>query len=142
MLAAGFVGPLAAQESSSLAGQWLVPDGDGVIEIGPCGPSLCGWIVGMSLDSPDEPIPRDVYGRSQCGLQILTMRPEDGAWRGTIMDPRDGAVWRAEMWLGEDGNLRLRGYLGIPLFGRTQTWTPFRGRILAECRMPARAAGD
>jgi len=95
----------------------------------------------MALDSPDEPIPRDVYGRSQCGLQILTMRPDGEVWRGTIMDPRDGAVWRAEMWLGQDGNLRLRGYLGIPLLGRTQTWTPFTGRILADCRMPLPAPG-
>ncbi|HWX48196.1 MAG TPA: DUF2147 domain-containing protein [Roseomonas sp.] len=135
-LAVGPQGPALAVEGGGLpTGQWLTEDGSGVIEIRPCGPSLCGRIIGMALDGPEEPVPRDVHGRSQCGLQILEMRADEGKWRGRITNPRDGAAWRAEMWLGEDGSLRLRGYLGIPLFGQTQVWTPFRGRILAECRM-------
>jgi len=38
---------------------------------------------------------------------------------GTIMDPEDGKIYKAEVW-PEDGNLKVRGYLGI--FYRTQTW--------------------
>ena len=38
---------------------------------------------------------------------------------GTILDPEDGKVYKAELWL-EDGKLKVRGYLGM--FYRTQTW--------------------
>ena len=38
---------------------------------------------------------------------------------GTIMDPEDGKVYKAEVW-PEDGKLKVRGYLGP--FYRTQTW--------------------
>jgi len=38
---------------------------------------------------------------------------------GTILDPEDGKVYKAELWI-EDGKLKVRGYLGM--FYRTQTW--------------------
>jgi uncharacterized protein (DUF2147 family) len=38
---------------------------------------------------------------------------------GTIMDPEDGKIYKAEVW-PEDGKLKVRGYLGP--FYRTQTW--------------------
>jgi uncharacterized protein (DUF2147 family) len=38
---------------------------------------------------------------------------------GTIMDPEDGKVYKAELWT-EEGKLKVRGYLGP--FYKTQTW--------------------
>ena len=38
---------------------------------------------------------------------------------GTILDPDDGKVYKAEVWT-DDGKLKVRGYLGV--FYRTQTW--------------------
>jgi uncharacterized protein (DUF2147 family) len=38
---------------------------------------------------------------------------------GTILDPADGKVHKAEVW-PEDGKLKVRGYVG-PLY-KTQTW--------------------
>src|SRR5262245_19175565 len=42
---------------------------------------------------------------------------------GTIMDPRDGSVYRAKMKISPDGQtLDVRGYLLVDILGRTQTW--------------------
>jgi uncharacterized protein (DUF2147 family) len=59
------------------------------------------------------------------GLVVMRhVRFEDGEYRGgTILDPDTGAIYRCKLKL-EDGGARLvvRGFVGIALFGRSQTW--------------------
>jgi uncharacterized protein (DUF2147 family) len=59
------------------------------------------------------------------GLVIMrNVKFEDGEYRGgTILDPDTGAIYRCKIKL-EDGGARLvvRGFIGIALFGRSQTW--------------------
>lgn len=59
------------------------------------------------------------------GMQILwNMRPDGDEWSGgQILDPETGKTYRAQMKLADGGRkLVLRGYIGLPLFGRSQTW--------------------
>ena len=126
----------SATPTTSPAGTWLTANGHGVIAIAQCGDALCGRIVGIDRE-PTEPMPTDVHGRSQCGLTIITNeRPTgDGTWLGEITDPRDGSTYQAKLWLDEDGNLRLRGFIGIPMLGSTQIWRKFTGHLTADCAL-------
>ena len=123
-----------ASAAPSAQGTWQIENGRGVVAIAPCGDALCGRIVGIDRE-PGIPLPTDINGRSQCGLTIITdMLPsDDGAWSGRITDPRSGAVYRAKLWVDEQGNLNLRGYVGIPLFGMTQVWHRYTGSLTSAC---------
>lgn len=43
---------------------------------------------------------------------------------GEILDPENGKIYKCKIKLSEDGNkLEVRGFIGVSLFGRSQTWT-------------------
>lgn len=117
-------------------GAWTTQNGDAVIAIGWCGTSLCGRIVGIRR-APGAEIPTDIHGRSQCGRTIITdVTPsQDSPWSARITDPRDGTQYQAEFWVDERDRLHLRGFIGIPLLGRTEIWRRFTGRLAPECVM-------
>lgn len=62
------------------------------------------------------------------GMTIIrNVRRSEGManrWEGgDILDPENGKVYRVRLTPSADGRrLDVRGYLGAPLFGRTQTW--------------------
>ncbi|HKB63805.1 MAG TPA: DUF2147 domain-containing protein [Burkholderiales bacterium] len=59
------------------------------------------------------------------GMMILrgVRQSGEGFSAGQILDPDEGRVYRCRIALLEDGRkLEVRGYIGIPLFGRSQTW--------------------
>lgn len=43
---------------------------------------------------------------------------------GTSLDPKSGKTYKCKVWLDEEGNLKIRGYLGF-LYG-TETLTPVK----------------
>jgi uncharacterized protein (DUF2147 family) len=67
----------------------------------------------------------DRKGKPMIGLEIIRgMRQQGDVWTGgRVLDPQTGSVYRGTMHLEEGGRkLVLRGYVVIPLFGRSQTW--------------------
>ena len=65
-------------------------------------------------------------GKPVLGMTILRNVTDqgDGKWGGgDILDPKSGKVYHVRLEL-ENGGQRLdvRGYIGIPMLGRSQTW--------------------
>ena len=59
------------------------------------------------------------------GMTILSGLKKDGNeyTGGEILDPAKGKTYKSKLTLKDNGSkLDVRGYIGAPMFGRTQTW--------------------
>jgi hypothetical protein len=110
-------------DSHQPTGWFLIRAHDGVYE---------GMIVKMFLQPGEradvvcDQCTDDRRGRPWLGLDIIRGMKRDGLsyTDGTILDPRYGRIYSANMTLAPDGQtLVVRGYLGISLLGQNQYWT-------------------
>jgi uncharacterized protein (DUF2147 family)/fucose 4-O-acetylase-like acetyltransferase len=133
LLALGLVVGSRASAASPV-GIWYAEGGAAKVAIESCGKELCGRVVwlrspldedGCDLQDRRNPDPA-LRARKVEGLEILRglTRRSDGTWvNGHIYDPGSGSTYTCQLALDGDDRVRLRGYVGIPLIGRTTTWT-------------------
>jgi uncharacterized protein (DUF2147 family) len=146
LVLAAALGLLASTASAQqgVQGTWLSASGVAQIKIGPCpdaanGP-ICGFVVGLikpkgpdnKVVAPDAAVDYRnenpaLRGRKVIGMPLIwgfkaTSDPNvfDG---GQIYNGENGKIYSANISLQPDGKLRLRGYVGTPMFGETQLWT-------------------
>lgn len=57
-------------------------------------------------------------------LEGVKRSADDGVWDGgSILDPNNGKTYKVRLATKDGGKtLDVRGYIGMPLLGRTQTW--------------------
>jgi len=116
-------------------GRWVTASGNLEVEIAPCGPALCGTVTKVltnnSMSRQDSPMtPADP--RPALGMKLLIdLLPDEGetpptTWRGHVYNRENGKTYRCKVEVeakpGAPGELVMRGYVGIPLFGSTQRW--------------------
>ncbi|MEM8766008.1 MAG: DUF2147 domain-containing protein [Pseudomonadota bacterium] len=75
-----------------------------------------------------------LQARPLVGMELLSgFRYTGKRWEGKIYDPGSGNTYSSRMEL--DGKrLKMRGYVGVPMFGRTQYFEP-----IADCSAPVLA---
>lgn len=123
-----------AQQGEDVLGEWYTEEEKAKVEIYQCESAYCGKIVWLNephnpdgtpkLDSenPDE----SLRSRKIVGTNILTGLEYEGDGEyenGEIYDPESGKTYSCLMELEDANTLEVRGFIGISLVGRTQTWT-------------------
>ena len=126
-------GVLFAANPDDIVGQWYTAEGTSVVEIYKCNELYCGKVVWLKnpktedgkektdMKNPDE----SKRERRIMGLEILSGFRYQGenAWeKGKIYDPKNGKTYSCKMKL-EGSELKVRGYVGVSLLGRTTVWT-------------------
>jgi uncharacterized protein (DUF2147 family) len=102
---------------------------EGYIRVLLVGDELRGVIErGMPTDDPNElctKCPGERKNQRKIGMTIMTglHRLDDHWGGGEILDPDNGRIYRCRVQAVDSGRkLEVRGYIGISLLGRTQTW--------------------
>jgi len=119
----------------SAAGVWKQVDEQGkvgaLVTISEEGGVYVGRLSKLFLDPGDDPnpictkCPGDRLNQPVLGLIFIEgMKQSELDYEdGTILDPETGDIYHAKMRLSPDGTeLNVRGYVGLPILGRTQTW--------------------
>jgi uncharacterized protein (DUF2147 family) len=126
--------PASSMKSGAdeLLGIWWNHEKDAHIEIYKCGNQFCGKIVWLKEPNEDGAPKKDKHNpeealqsRPLIGLDILSgfEFKEEGSWEdGTIYNPRDGKTYSCYLKMLEEGKLKVRGFVGISLIGKTQYW--------------------
>ena len=77
------------------------------------------------LDSRCDECSDSRKGQPIVGMTIIrNVKKNEMVWDGgDILDPNNGKVYRVKLTPSSDNKkLEVRGYIGVPMLGRTQTW--------------------
>ncbi|MGA3136454.1 MAG: DUF2147 domain-containing protein [Terracidiphilus sp.] len=113
-------------------GHWQIVNSDGT----PGGKAetylVEGKLFGRVTEVRPGRAPRDVCDKctgeykNQLILGMVFMRnfhPEGDDWvGGTVVDPENGKEYKGKIWAVGKDSLHMRGFIGISLLGRTESW--------------------
>ncbi len=130
-----------AQTRDDVLGKWWNEEKDAQVEIYSCEGKYCGKIA--MLKEPNYPAndPKGMAGKPKIDREnpeadkrerpLLGMnlvwgftRAGENVWEGGfIYNPREGKTYKCKLTLENPDRLKVRGFIGISLIGKTNTWT-------------------
>jgi uncharacterized protein (DUF2147 family) len=122
-----------SQKLQNAVGRWQIVNSDGT----PGGKAETylenGKLFGKVTEARPGRSPKDLCDKcsgeykNQPIMNMIFMRnfhPDGDDWvDGTVVDPENGKVYKGKIWSVGNDKLGMRGFVGISLFGRTETWT-------------------
>jgi uncharacterized protein (DUF2147 family) len=121
-----------SQNKDAVLGEWVNATGEAHVDIYKKNSKYFGKIVWlknptneaggtkMDVKNPNE----SLQSKPVQGLEILKDFVFDGEkWTdGSIYDPKSGKTYSCNITLKKDGNLNIRGYIGLSIIGRSEVW--------------------
>lgn len=123
-----------ADNPDAIIGLWKTGDGKGIVQVYKEGDAYFGKIVW--LQEPNDPKtgkPKldtkndDPKARTRPILGLVNLRDfkfiKKDSWKeGKIYDPKTGNDYSCKITMIDNNTIEVRGYVGISLIGKTDTW--------------------
>jgi uncharacterized protein (DUF2147 family) len=136
MLVTALLASTAAYAQASPAGTWKTIDDTtgkprGLVEISEQDGVYSGKLVRSFVADSGQPRVCDKCTDARKDQPLIGMtvisglrKTGDNEWSGgEILDPENGKIYKCRIALADNGTrLNVRGYIGVSLLGRTQTW--------------------
>jgi len=114
----------------SIVGEWWTEKKDGRITFTKHDDGTYMGILSWGIRQRKDQFNKDPKLRDRPVIGIVLMWHlvyKDGEYEdGYVYNPEDGGTYRMKAWMMSRDSLKVRGYLGISLFGQTQTWTRYQ----------------
>ena len=132
---------VVAQNPEPIVGKWWNEEKDAQIEIYPCEGKFCGKIIWLKEPNYPENDSRGMGGKPKIDREnpdvskrerpLLEMNLVWGftpsgknLWEGGfIYNPREGKTYKCKLTLENPDRLKVRGFIGVSLIGKTNIWT-------------------
>ena len=112
---------------------WVSQEQGWVIQTGLCNRELCGYLVEYNSAHAGTPgyAPMDTHNpdpaqraKPLCGLMLIggfkAPKQQGADWEGGwVYDPESGQTYSGTISTADADIVKLRGYVGLPLFGKT-----------------------
>lgn len=143
MISSGLMGQ-SSKGADQIIGVWYTKNEDAKVKIYKCdGDKYCGKIIWTQNVENDKPLKKDKNNpdpdkrdRTIKGIDIikgLEYKKSEEAWEeGTIYDPNKGKDYNCYAELVNHNKLKLRGYIGVSMFGRSQHWKRIKNHPKAD----------
>lgn len=122
-----------ANEPNDILGIYWSPSKDGRVEITKKDNNkyygTLIWNKTPEKKDTKNPDPK-LQSRTLRGMEFLTgfeFDKEDKEWvDGKIYDPKSGKTYSSKIWLDENKNMKVRGFIGMAFLGRTETFERYK----------------
>jgi uncharacterized protein (DUF2147 family) len=120
-------------QSQTVIGKWKTIDDEtgqakSIVEIYEKSGRIYGKVIEILEEENKKKVCSNCSGEDKnkpiLGMIIIKGLSKEGSeyTGGKILDPKNGKLYKCFITLEEKDKLKLRGYIGITLFGRTQYW--------------------
>ncbi|MFN4122308.1 MAG: DUF2147 domain-containing protein [Flavobacteriales bacterium] len=123
----------AQEDGDRLIGLWLPSNEKARVKVEKIGDKYYGrivWLKEPKDENGNEKVDKNNPDESMRSVKLLGYRMlKDFVYKGknkweegTIYDPENGSTYNCTITLIDDNTIDVRGYIGVSMFGRTDTW--------------------